>query len=309
MFKHNEINKIKESFDDLKNSDYIPIPFIDKQLNEVRRKDENDFETFRADFSNFDYNTVIGWEGQSYYYGYKEGFFNIAHMAIMDAKHQSDTLVYPIIFNYRHYLELVLKENILRFEIFFRLPISVNITHDLNYLLNQLIEILETYKLGFLISPMQKKVIQDFHHIDSNNDTFRFVYNLQGNLNHKYDHNTINLLSLHYTMNEVYNDFKAIDYLFEDFFHDSYLEPEYEGLIVALRHYLEDKKNKKGINSFNKLSGIVLRFEYKFADDKIFKFDSVNLLGDNEYKVECKNFPLTIIITVKDQKIESMRLK
>ncbi|MER0467760.1 hypothetical protein ABR330_14010 [Bacillus cabrialesii subsp. cabrialesii] len=313
MFNPDEINDIEIAFNSFKNPENIPFPFIHEQLNEIKRKDNNLFETFSPDYSNMDYNAVIGWEGQSYHYGYKEGFFNIAHMAIVPAVHQSDSLVFPIIFNYRHYLELVLKENIFRFEIIFRLPISNTKTHDLDTLLKNLIGMLETHKLGFLISSTQKKVIQDFHEIDSNNDAFRFVFDFEGNYSHKYEHNVINLLSLHYTMNEVYNDFNAIDYLFDygSFFDVGYLLPEYQGLIVSIKSFFTNNKNRKGINSDKKLLSLVLSYEYEFRKDKLFKFEKSSFVKVNDTKYEAGNreFALTIIFTVRNDEIESIRLK
>ncbi|WP_444559014.1 hypothetical protein ACT00Z_11360 [Bacillus stercoris] len=313
MFKPEEIIKIKEAFNDLKNPENIPFPFLDEQLNEIRKIDVNKCETFSKDeLFPYDYNAVIGWEGQSFQYGYKEGFFKIAHMAIIPSEQQSDIMVYPIIFNYRHYLELVLKENIFRFQILFRLPLSNKAVHNLGTLLKDFINILEVHNLDFLISSKQRKVIQDFHNIDSKNDAFRYVYDIKGNLNHPYDHKMINLLRLHYIMNEVYNDFNAIDYLFEHgpFFGDKYLIPEYEGLIRALNSFFTKKPNREEINSA-KLLSLVLRFEHKFCKGATFKFEENTFAKVNETTFEAgnKDFDLTIIIYVIDQNIKAIRIK
>lgn len=218
LFKSDEINKIKEDFENFKSDKHIVFPYIDDKFNEVRRTEEREIETFRCDFSS-PANAVIGWEGQDMHYAYSEGFFNIAHNAIVPAHTQSDILIYPIIFNYRHYLELVLKEYISKFENVFRYKSKFNqITHNLDELLKQLMKILEAQKLGFLISSKQKKVIRDFHNIDRKNDAFRYIYDKRGNLNHNYKHERIDLLNVHFTMNEVYNDFKALEYIFNQYF-------------------------------------------------------------------------------------------
>ncbi|MDE1362796.1 hypothetical protein [Bacillus paralicheniformis] len=218
MFNSDEINKIKEAFERLKNTSHITYPYIDEKLNEVRRTEDNEFETFRYDSSSSAYKAAIGWKDQNYHYAYKEGFFRIAHMSIIHAKDQTDMLVYPIIFNYRHYLELVLKEYILKFQTVFLRQDKKLHTHDLKKLLDKLLEILEPQKLGFLISSKQKKVIMDFHKIDSKNDAFRYIYDTKGNLNHKYEQKEFNLLEVHYTMNEIYNDFNALDNIFDGYF-------------------------------------------------------------------------------------------
>lgn len=315
MLSSEEINNIKKHFEINKNySDTISFPYIPNEFNIVERKQNSDFESFAPDFStDLGYNAVIGWEGQSYHYGLKEGFFNIAHMAIVPAVHISDTLVFSIIFNYRQYLEIVLKENILRFEIFFRLPLSNTKHHNLIDLLDRLMEILVEQNLDFFISSTQKKVINDFMNIDSRNDAFRFVYDLQGNFNHKYEHKQINLLNLHYIMNEVHNDFTAIDHLFDDFlFDDPYLGILYEGFIVSLYSYLTgSKERRKGINSLQKLKSILEKFEFKFDNDKKFKINSQNIiqLNESEYEVSNADISLSIIINVINEEIKSIRIK
>lgn len=316
MFTSEDIDNIKKSFEYLKNYGDISFPYIPKEFNTIERVQNSDFESFAPDFStDLGYNAVIGWEGQSYHYGLKEGFFNMAHMAIVPSVHISDTLVFPIIFNYRQYLELVLKENILRFEIFFRLPLSNTLTHDLTKLLDRFMEILVEHNLDFLISTTQQKVINDFMKIDSRNDAFRFVYDFKGNFNHEYDHKQINLLNLHYLMNEVYNDFSAIDYLFEPgtLFEDKFLIPIFEGLIVSLNSHLTGAKlnKQKGITPLQKLKSLVEKFEFKFDNDKIFKFESQSIvqLNENEYAASNEVFGVNIIINVINEEIKSIRIK
>ncbi|MGO0713250.1 hypothetical protein P5408_010495 [Bacillus subtilis] len=313
MFTVDEIKNIKNAFNDLKSPENLPFSYIDEKFNKVIKKDNTNFKTFCPNYCHVDYNAVIGWEGQSYHYAYKEGFFSIAHLAILPAKHLSDSLVYPIIYNYRQYLELVLKENILRFQIFFRLPITNTKTHDLKFLLNTLIDILDSFNLGFLISSIQKKVILDFHEIDENNDAFRFVYDRQGDLNHRYDHKQINLLNLHYTMNEIYNDFNAIDYLFEpnSYFDDRTLSPIYQSFIVAFHEFLSLKRNKNGINSFNKLKSVILNFEHQLSSEMKFRFEesSIVQLSNTVYETTLNELGLTIIITVNNEIIDSIQIK
>lgn len=314
MFNNDQINEMKKFLNRDKSSDEIPIYNPGGTFNKFTRKKNASFETFRPNFNCSDYNAVIGWEGQSYQYGYKEGFFKIAHMAIVSAKIYSDYLVYPIIFNYRQYLELVLKESILKFQIFFRLPIIITKTHDLKFLLNELMNILNSHNLGFLISSTQKKVILDFHKIDPHSDAFRFVFNAHGNLSHTYDHKHINLLDLHYTMNEIYNDFTNMDYFFEkgSFFEDQYLAPLYQSIIVAISEFFAIKGNKKGINTLNKLKSILMRFEHQLSQEKKFSFtkSSIIQISPTKYEATICELGLTIIISVNnDQNIEHIKIK
>lgn len=314
MINGDQIKEIKEFLDRGKTQDDIPCSYLTDAFNKVTRKESVNFETFCPNYNYPDYNAVIGWDGQSYYYGYKEGFFQAAHMSIKPAKYYSDSLVYPIIFNYRHYLELVLKENILRFQIFFRLPITFKKTHNLMWLLDKLESILIPNNLGFLISPTQKKVIQDFHKIDSQNDAFRFVFNTEGSLSHTYDHKQISLWNLHFTMNEIYNDFTNIDYLFvpNAVFHDEYLTPQHQSFIVAISAYFTVSGNRKSINSFNKLKSILLNFEHRLSQSVNYKFVECGIvqISPNRYEATLCELGLTIIIYVNnDQNIEHIKIK
>ncbi|AIF68361.1 hypothetical protein GZ22_18125 (plasmid) [Terribacillus saccharophilus] len=307
------VERVKEAFELLRKPDNIPFPYISEHLNVVKRRENASFETFRPNFNRVEYNAVIGWEGQSYTYGYKEGFFNIAHAAIEPAAHIPDTLVFSIIFNYRQYLELVLKENITRFEILWECPMSNNKTHDLSILLDRLLELLKTRDYNFLISEVQKKVINDFMEIDSKNDAFRFVYDFEGQLSHKYDHKIINLLDLHYTMNEIYNDFNAIDYLFgaDEALENRYSHPSIEGLLVALNSYLTNGKNRKGINSLAKLKHLIFEFTFAFNEKSTLKFDAddTNVTEMNETEYGVSNDYFTIVLHVDNEEIKSMRVK
>ncbi|QIW79950.1 hypothetical protein [Bacillus tequilensis] len=313
MINNDQINEMKKFLNRDKSSDEIPIYNPGGQFNKFTRKNNTSFETFCPNYNYPDYNAVIGWDGESYYYGYKEGFFQAAHMSIKLAKYYSDSLVYPIIFNYRHYLELVLKENILRFQIFFRLPITYTKTHNLIRLLDELESILVPNNLSFLISPAQKKVIQDFHKIDSQNDAFRFVFNTQGSLSHAYDHKQISLWNLHFTMNEIYNDFTNIDYLFvpNGIFHDDYLTPQHQSFIVAISEFFKVRENRN-FNSFNKLKSILLNFEHQLSQSVKYKFAESGIvqISPARYEATLYELSLTIIISVNNvQDIDHIKIK
>jgi len=310
MVSFYDIEAIKNAFEGLKEGDSVVSLLSNDYYKQILRKESDTFETFTGNFAYSAFNAVIGWEGQSYQYGYKEGFFKIAHQSIENTIHSSDILVYPIIYNYRQYLELVLKENITRFEILFRLPMSDLRTHDLKTLLEILLNILEDKNLGFLISPTHEKVIKDFMEIDPKNDAFRFVYDFQGNFNHEYKHKLINLHDLHFTMNEVYNDFNAVDYLFESggFFDDEYLTPLNEGLIVSLNNYFPRKKKNGNVKDLKEL---VSKFEYKFSDNVVFKLDvdSFKQEDENTYKVQSiPGFNQILVINIEAEKIKWIKV-
>lgn len=303
-FTEIEIDNIKNLLDAFKQDEVGGM--IDQHFRKIVRKKDTNFETFRDNnYSDFDYNAIIGWEGQSYYYGYKESFYKIAHQSIEHANLNSDIIVYSVIFNYRHYLELVLKDLITKFQIFFRIPLVTTITHNLKELLNTLIEILKKENLDFLISSTQIKVIDDFHKLDSKNDAFRFVYNIQGGLNHTFDHKQINLLNLHYTMNEVYDDFNSIDSLFEPdcFFDDDYTRPYYESFIIALQQHISHSKLKQ-IDSVNKIKERILDFQHKLRKDgPSFSFKEGDISQHSnpyEFIIKSKEIKISFILHIEN---------
>ncbi|MEC3812798.1 hypothetical protein [Bacillus altitudinis] len=302
-FTEEERDKIKELLDYLRHDEVGALS--NPNFRKIVRKKDSNFETFCYDSSDSAYNAIIGWEGQSYYYGYKESFFNIAHQSIEHSHLNSDIIVYSVIFNYRHYLELVLKDLITKFQIFFRVPLSATITHNLIELLNTLLEILKNVNLDFLISSTIIKVIEDFHNLDSKNDAFRFVYNRQGGLNHTFDHKKIDLLKLHYTMNEVYDDFNSIDCLFEpdSFFYDEYLMPYYESFIIALQQHISNSKMKQ-LDSVNKIKERILDFQHKLRrNGQTFSFKEEDIsqhINPYEFIIKSNELKISFLLHIEN---------
>lgn len=318
------ISVIKKNYEDLKSNDKISF-FKPEDYplwhNDLYNKDTGIKEPLKLDSS---FKAVIGWQDQDYDYGYTEGFFQIAHNAISMASVSPDTIVYPILFNYRHYLELVLKNNLLRFQILFREPIFVPQRHDLCLLLNRFYSILSNNKLDFLISKTQTEVIEYFMKIDERNDRFRFLYDNKGHLSHSYDHREINLQILHLIMNNVYNEFKALDFLFEDFeAGDSMVNSPNRALLLTISNYFI----RKNLNDLNQLKNYLSTFSYEFDIKKSkdifdseeikeiieFKFDKESIKRLNDYtfcfkgSTEYSN-TLEFEITVFNNKISTVRL-
>lgn len=303
------ISEIRKIYASLKSKEKISVHNTkDSPLwrNKMYSKDDEKIETFRPDYSYPDYNAEIGWDEQAYWYSYTEGFFQIAHNAIDLAAISPDTAVYPIIFNYRHYLELTLKVNLLRFQIYFREPISSKLTHDLDETLEKLCNILEKYNLEFFISDFQEEVINDFSKIDERNDRFRFIYDIKGELSHDYNHETINLRHLHIRMNKVYDEFSALNSLFDypnPLFEDSLLSPYNEALISAISGSLTNKEAK----TLNQIKGYLTSFKHTIEidnEDVEFKFDkkSIKRIDNRTFQAKGSTKYGSIEIEIKTEK-------
>lgn len=160
-------------------------------------------------------NAILGWVDQDFSYGYIEGFYKAAHLLYSHLTTYTDFLVYPVIYLYRHYVELCLKEILLCSCIRFNEPLTKSNNHDLLSLKKQVCDILDKEEYSFLIPEEIRKVITELHNIDSNNSYFRYAYQNDGELSHSYDHKMINLLKVHYGMNTVHNYFESIMYCFD----------------------------------------------------------------------------------------------
>lgn len=95
-----------------KNMQRIQLRWVENNINH-RFKPEgyNDLFNYHK-LSNwpFDYNAIIGWSDQDMFHGYIEGFYMAAEKLARNYQGEVDYLVYPVIFNYRQYLELALKK-------------------------------------------------------------------------------------------------------------------------------------------------------------------------------------------------------
>lgn len=312
-----EIEKIYNSF---RTDDEIAVFEGDQYpswYNKVFCKKDELAKHLNSGSGNWTYNAIIGWSNQDYDYGYIEGFFQIAHSAINLASVSPDTIIYPIIFNYRHYLELVLKTNLLRFQIFFREPINIPNNHDLCSSADDLYEILAKQNLTFLLNFEQLSAIEWFNKIDERNDRYRYVYDTSGRLNHPYDHNFVDLRKLHLLMNKIYNDFNALNLLFEvdSVFYDSMLESQNQALLVTVSNYFINKKlvNENQLRGylatfsfvFDVIEKVNKRIKFKFEKDSIVNIDNRTFTfeGKTEYSKKLK-FEIKTI----DNKIASIRL-
>lgn len=126
-----------------------------------------------------------------------DGYFHGANQLICDLKDEpSNILVYPIIFLYRHYLELALKSILYKYKML-GFEINDRIIRDHNIL--KLYEEVNTItQEKYPDRPLPEEIysfIKEFHDFDATSQKFRYSTNIQGELWIK-NHDTIGLDTL-----------------------------------------------------------------------------------------------------------------
>lgn len=193
-------------------------------------KDDKDIFTART--SDWWNNACLNFaHDRSSWYGYYEGYKNAGDILVSyvdSQKSNQDTLVFPIVFMYRHYLELILKE-INRISSII-LEKDCLKTHDLDILWN--VDKKDYEKIsGERISKTDLYMIDNFikqiSYIDKKSDSFRYPIHNDGSqslegITH------INLMQFSEYMNTIYSLLNGLSaYLHEVL--DYVLERRYEG--------------------------------------------------------------------------------
>lgn len=150
------------------------------------------------------YTAIIGWSDQNFSHGYIEGFYQAAEILVTQGVPLYDYLVYPIIFNYRHYVELALKNLNLLFRLHFCEEIRFMKIHNIEGLLNELTFILDSYQIGHLLPEEIRLAIMEISEIDKKNDRFRYTHDISGHLSHEYTHNFIDLKRFDLGMKQIH---------------------------------------------------------------------------------------------------------
>lgn len=129
-------------------------------------------------------NACIGWRGPDwnlYAAGYKTAADMLADHVIQKAVRQ-DTLVYPILFLYRQYIELSIKEIIRSGLLLLEREGKVPQHHDLGQLWRDAEKLLTEMFPGDSVEQVQEtgRIIRDFNKVDPQSDAFRYPVNKRG---------------------------------------------------------------------------------------------------------------------------------
>lgn len=190
-----------------KNMQRIQLSWVENNINHSFKPEEYDdlFNYHKFSKWPFDYNAIIGWSDQDMFHGYIEGFYKAAEKLARNYQGEVDYLVYPVIFNYRQYLELALKKILPLLQVYFGEPIPVGTqNHNINKYLVDICKILDEKLVGHFIPFKIRNAINSIYLLDEKNDKYRFAYDQKGNLSHKYDDTTINLLQFANGMYEIH---------------------------------------------------------------------------------------------------------
>jgi len=142
---------------------------------------------------------------------YKDGAENLIN-AVFENRSALDILIYPIVFLYRQYLELIIKDLISTARQLEEKGDSFPYTHNLKDLWAEAEELIESHYKDK--SPKQLKYVQncidDFHKYDPESFAFRYLKDKKGNYcleQLKY----MNLLTFHETMTRLSNFLDCIN--------------------------------------------------------------------------------------------------
>ena len=140
-------------------------------------------------------------------YGYIEGYRRSADILvnyIQDKTVDQDILIYPIVFLYRHHIELRLKELLKKGRGLLGKDYKKDITHDVDLLWR------ECKKISKEIEPESEKnfqsiekVIKDLHKIDKDSYNFRYSTDKEGNRSIDSKLKIINIKEFYSSINEA----------------------------------------------------------------------------------------------------------
>ncbi|WP_290734623.1 MULTISPECIES: hypothetical protein [unclassified Fibrobacter] len=157
-------------------------------------------KTFNS--SNPTYNACVGENGgasiRTYASGYKESTAILLKKALRNSAYL-DILVYPIVYNARHYIELSLKSTIEYLD-FFNKVLNPKFCAEKNLKTHSLKELMNKIKVLSAVEPRYKEVVEcvedfvsDYYEIDDSAETFRFPLFHNGMKKHLEDQGCINL--------------------------------------------------------------------------------------------------------------------
>lgn len=157
---------------------------------------------------------------------YYNGFKLIADTAVdnlLENAHANmlkDQLVFPIIFNYRHFIELILKKYAIKYKIE-KIDLN-NLGHSLMFYWKVvkplLLEVHKEQKDVNEVISATESYIEEFSELDSGSFRFRYPFSKGESLTPSFDEDFhVDYVQLKYRMNELYNILEYLeDYLIEE---------------------------------------------------------------------------------------------
>ena len=151
-----------------------------------------------------------------YVTGYKTASDKLIKCAI-DESDVRDEIIYPIVFCYRQYLELVLKQIISASTYTHENGFKIIAGHSLETLWNEFIKSVKIYDLNLINKYFGtiQKIIMDFHKIDPKSEAFRYPFERIGHHSQKLNR-LIDIENLLVIMEEIHHFFLLANLLILD---------------------------------------------------------------------------------------------
>lgn len=266
---------------DLTNEEFLQLIKSDVKLSDLSK----DYE---KPSSNINVNAIVGWDNQDLSHGYAESFYMAGKLMIEKGSHFYDYYVYPIMFNYRQYIELALKDLLIKSQVCFNKSIKVNTTHDIETILTLLCEIIDEQDKSFLLPEEIRHFILKYYNQDKKNDRYRYPYDTKGNLTNSYDHHFINLEVIYNSMELVHEYLYGIQLIFDDM--DETVGLHFLNFINKITSFknveqLKDKTNDKFyVIEFKAIPfGILSKKVNEKEPKRYLKLDNTNVIVESNY--------------------------
>ena len=205
----------------------------------------------------------IGWNDQDFSHTYTESFFKSAELLVNVGKGSIDYLVYPIVFLYRHYTELALKDLILLCRLYFGEGITFKKKHDINSLLVEFSGILDRNQIGDMLPNEIRLAINKISEYDEKNETFRYAHDFQGEPSQNHSNKFLNLHNFQLGMRQIHEYLDLISLWFDER-SDSKLTDSH---FVSFINSLSNLKNRSNLTRGGGLGNKVYLFSHYESPD------------------------------------------
>lgn len=248
-------------------------------MKELQRFNQSDFDSSiekyiplenspnMFDFSDIgdgsEYTANIGWSDQDFSHTYTESFYKSAELLVNEGRGSIDYLVYPIVFLYRHYTELALKDLILLCCIYFGEGITFKKNHNIESLLVEFSTIIDKYQIGYMLPHEIRLAIKQISDIDEKNDKFRYTHDYRGEPSHDHSNKFLNLHDFQLGMRQIHEYLDLISLWFDEQ-SESKLTDSY---FVSFINSLSNLKNRNNLTRGGELGNKVYLFsKYERAE-------------------------------------------
>lgn len=225
----------KEAQEEIAEETLEEILFKDIDLSDFARPKKGD--RLIKEPASYNDSSIIGRFGNKNDFMIMSGYYDVAINSLKRLKDKSigerDSHIYPILFNFRHYLELIMKDTLRNYKLINNESIKDEENKDLHSLCklwNKLkLYIAQTEDMNSEDIKAFETLINDYHKLDKNSTSFRYTLDISGeNLNISQSQ-SISLDNLEIIMKKMHNfieGINALSYAQLDSIQDTYESPD-----------------------------------------------------------------------------------